>query len=476
MFNLLSYYRSECCEANHSQHYFPPDLDFNTILLNINVILSFKQGGRKLGKAVRPVEFVFEQPKTTAVGTVLYHEHLKLTDKSHIVEFAGFLMPLWYSSIRAEHTAVRQAAGIFDCTHMGVLEVAGDYAQHLLQSITTNDVNQLIPGTAQYSFILDAAGNVLDDIIAYRLSVERFIMVINAANTSKIKAYFEAIRNSRIAIDIDDPQRKLEYNPVIRDMKIPTAKTDSRVDIALQGPAAINVLASLPADDESRQDIKSLEPFHFTEVFLEGIDCIISRTGYTGAKTGFELFVHPVNAPQLWARLLEKGKPFGLLPCGLGARDSLRIEAGLPLYGHELAGPFNISPFEAGYGWAVKLEKQFFIGKTVIQNRAKTYDMKVARIELPGAKGIRPVRQNDAVLSGNGECIGWVLSCANVGEKQIALVYLDKEKIKENNPVGVYYLARSQSQIEQDRKQNVLKGQKLQADIVGKVVSRFAKF
>jgi glycine cleavage system T protein len=427
-------------------------------------------------KTVCPVEFVFEKPQTAGVPTILYQEHLRLTDKSHIVDFAGHLMPLWYSSISAEHHAVRRAAGIFDCTHMGVLEVTGDYASNFLQSITTNNINQLIPGVAQYSFMLDAAGNVLDDIIVYCLSVERFIMVINAANTSKIKAYFEAIRNNRIAIDVDNPERKLEYGPVIRDMKISTAKTDSRVDIALQGPAAINVLTSLSADEESGQDIKSLEPFHFTEVFLEGIDCIVSRTGYTGAKTGFELFVHPANAPQLWAGLLEKGKPFGLLPCGLGARDCLRIEAGLPLYGHELAGSFGISPFEAGYGWAVKLEKEFFIGKTAMQQKAKTYDMKVARIELPGEKGIRPVRQNDGVLSKTGECIGWVLSCANTGENQVALVYVNKVSANENDPVGIYYLARSQNQIQQGKLQSVQKGQNLQPDITGKVISRFEKF
>jgi glycine hydroxymethyltransferase len=439
-----------------------------------------------LRKAIFPAEFVFEQPQTAGAETVLYQEHIRLTDKSHIVDFAGFLMPLWYSSISTEHTAVRQKAGIFDCTHMGVLEIAGADAADFLDLITTNDINSLAAGCAQYSYILDAAGNVLDDIIVYRRSADKFMMVVNAANTPKIKAYLEALKNNRIVIDPDNPGRKLKYKSVIRDMKISDSKADCRVDIALQGPAATDIIFSLIENNRIREEIKNLKPFHFIEADLTvipakagiygDIDCIISRTGYTGAKIGFELFVHPVKAPQLWNILLEKGSPLGLVPCGLGARDSLRIEAGLPLYGHELAGPFNISPFEAGYGWAVKLEKEFFIGKTAMQHRVKTYDMKVAQIELRGEKGIRPVRQNDGVLNKNGECIGWTLSCANAGEKQVALVYVNKESAKENDPVGVYYLARSQIQIQQGKLQSVRKGQNLQPCITGTVVNRFAKF
>lgn len=456
-----------------------------------------------MGKTVCPVEFVFEKPQTAGVGSALYQEHLRLTDKSHIVDFAGFLMPLWYSSISDEHTAVRQKAGIFDCTHMGVLEIAGEDAAGFLNLITTNDINNLGIGCAQYSYILDAAGNVLDDIIVYRRRADKFMMVVNAANTLKIKAYFEALKNDRTVIDPDNPGRKLEYKPIIRDMKTPCANEDCRVDIALQGPAATDIISSLivpwhglPAREFSEK-IKNLKSFHFIEADLTVIpakagiygdsDCIISRTGYTGAKIGFELFVHPLKASQLWNKLIEKGRPFGLTPCGLGARDSLRIEAGLPLYGHELAGPFNISPFEAGYGWAVKLEKEFFIGKTAMQHKAKTYDMKVARIKLPGEKGVRPVRQNDAVLSWHGlparetsnktgECIGFVLSCANAGENQVALVYVNKVSANENDPVGIYYLARSQNQIQQGRLQSVQKGQNLQPDITGTIVSRFEKF
>jgi glycine hydroxymethyltransferase len=188
------------------------------------------------------------------------------------------------------------------------------------------------------------------------------------------------------------------------------------------------------------------------------------------------LFVHPEKASRLWETILRAGEPLGLLPCGLGSRDSLRIEAGLPLYGHELAGEFGISPFEAGYGWAVKLGKEFFIGKKAAERISRGYDMKVARIELPAAKGIRPVRQNDGVLDRHGRCIGWILSCTRTGQRQIALAYANRESVQENTAVGLYYLARSRSQIRQGRKQSIEKGELLEPDLTGKVLDRFAKF
>ena len=419
-------------------------------------------------------KFVSNQTQEPPSGSVLYEEHLKLTDKSHIADFAGYLMPLWYSSISAEHSAVRRTAGLFDCTHMGALEVIGPTTAEFLNAVTTNEVNNLSPGGAQYSYILDAGGDVLDDIIIYKRAENKFIMVVNAANEPKIKVWLKRLINDKIVIDIDKPSRKLECKAVIRDMRDTSSGSDCRVDIALQGPASINILSAL-VNEEVQNRIENLIPFHFAEAVVADVECIISRTGYTGSKIGFELFVHPENAPQLWRRLLQNGESFGLLACGLGARDSLRIEAGLPLYGYELAGPFSISPFEAGYGWAVKLEKDFFIGKAAVQARAKTYDMKVVRVELPGEKGIRPVRQNDATLDDTGECRGWVLSCAKTGEKQFALCFMNRA-VKENDAVGIYYLARSQSQIANGRKEQIEKNAVTDADIVGRVVSRFAKF
>jgi len=345
-----------------------------------------------------------------------------------------------------------------------------------LDTIATNNVAKLETGRAQYSYILDAAGNVLDDIIIYAISPDRFMVVVNAANEPKIKAYIQALTAGKAVIDAESPEKRLPLKPVIRDMRDPQAGLESRVDVALQGPAAADILASLIDDISTSNRLSELKPFRIMHAAVAGIDCFISQTGYTGSKVAFELFLHPDRAPELWNALLAAGLKAGLLPCGLGARDSLRIEAGLPLYGHELAGEFNISPFEAGYGWAVKLQKDFFIGKAAMQRNADNYDTNVARIELPGAKGVRPVRQNDAVLDEKGACIGSVLSSAKAGEKQIALALVQRNKATENDPVGLYYLARSRGQIAQGRNQNIEKQQIVEPDITGTVVSRFAKF
>ncbi len=421
-------------------------------------------------------QFLFNNSEKTAIGSILYEQHLKLIEKNRLAEFAGYLMPLWFSSISAEHNSVRKSAGLFDCTHMGILEFEGDYAQDFLDTITTNQIGRLKNGTAQYSYILDAAGNVLDDIIVYRRAEGKFMVVVNAANEPKIKAYIKALQNNEALLDIDKPTLKLENKPVIRDMRDCSSGSDCRVDIALQGPVSIELLFSMIKGEETKQQFQNLRPFNLIETELDGINCIISRTGYTGAKIGYELFVHPEKATKIWSLLLETGKPYNVLPCGLGARDSLRIEAGLPLYGHELAGEFNISPFEAGYGWAVKLEKDFFIGRAAMQKKAKCYNIQVVRIELTGERGIRPVRGHDGVLDDNAICIGWILSCAKAGNKQIALAYISKEIAEENRPVGLYYIARSKTQMEKGKKAKVEKNEKLRPDISGRIISRFAKF
>lgn len=404
--------------------------------------------------------------------TALYNQHIQLTDKSHIVPFAGYLMPLWYSSIAEEHVAVREAAGLFDCTHMGVLGISGEGASAFLNELTTNNIEKLRAGRAQYSYILDVAGDVLDDVIVYRRDSEDFLLVVNAANSAKIGDWIDSLLNNKISIDPNNADRNISSKPKVQDLRIPGGK----VDVALQGPKSLDILSLLVRDEKAQSQMAELPPFQLMEIDIEGISCLLSRTGYTGAKIGFELFVPPEKASSLWEIILETGCPLGLLPCGLGARDSLRIEAGLPLYGHELAGEFNISPFQAGYGWAVKLDKEFFIGKAAMERISEKREMNVARIELPGTKGTRPVRQNDGVLDKSGRSVGWVLSCAMMGEKQIALVYVDAKSAQEDNEIGMYYLARSQRQVQQGKKQQIEQGELLEPDLTGKVVSRFAKF
>ncbi|PKL49657.1 MAG: hypothetical protein CVV39_02490, partial [Planctomycetes bacterium HGW-Planctomycetes-1] len=218
-----------------------------------------------------------------------------------------------------------------------------------------------------------------------------------------------------------------------------------------------------------------MKSLSFIRAKYKDLDVIIASTGYTGAKVSFEIFVEPSKAGQLWDLILEKGKSLGIVPCGLGSRDSLRIEAGLPLYGHELAGDFNVSPFQAGYGWAVKLQKEKFIGKDAIAKKAE-FDTEVARLKFDGGKGVRPIRQLDGILNSDGICIGQVLSCAGAGDKQIALALIKKEYNIVGKEVGVYYLARNAGHIQQGRKEKITLGDKLTADIKGQAVERFEKF
>jgi len=423
--------------------------------------------------------FVFEPGAIEPGPSVLYDEHVKRTNKSHISAFAGYLMPLWYSSIAEEHRAVRERSGLFDCTHMGVLEVRGNDAAAFLDVVTTNHISSMSIGRARYGHILDAAGNVLDDIIVYRRGEDSFMVVVNAANEPKIKFYLHELIEGNAVVDTAGSAWTTKL-PVLRvdvwDMRDPNRPEDRRVDLALQGPASIDTLAKLTDDQSVVNRIAGLKSFALVEERLGGIDCLVCRTGYTGSSVGFELFVDPGEAPRLWNLLLDAGEPLGVLPCGLGARDSLRIEAGLPLYGHELDGKFNISPFEAGYGWAVKLEKDFFIGKAAMQRVAATYSMEVARIEWPGTKGIRPVRPDDAVLNERGDCVGWVLSSAKVEDKQYSLAYVDRNLAREGTRLSVYYLARSPAQVQQGRRERAEKGEKLEADLTGTVSVRFPKF
>jgi len=443
----------------------------------------------------------FSPTMTDAKKTVLFEKHTALADKSRIVPFAGWMMPLWYQSISAEHAAVRKTAGLFDCTHMAVLKITGKNALNFLNILTTNEVSMLKPGKAQYSYILNPTGDIIDDIIIYCIAADNFMMVANASNEQKVKDWLKKVRAEAIGID-----KNWQFEVAdLKDASLP----DARVDIALQGPAAAqclknifgvetNGLKSLSFITAKYKDLDpaptphschNSEPTCKSAAILKndkqipaegiqsrcGVDVIITSTGYTGAKVSFELFVHPAKAGLLWDTILEKGKSLGVVPCGLGSRDSLRIEAGLPLYGHELDGDFNISPFQAGYPWAVKLQKKNFIGKEAITKKID-FDTEVARLKFDGQHGVRPIRQLDGILNTDGICIGQVLSCAGVGDKQIALALIKKEYNVAGKDAGIYYLARNAGHIQQGRKEKVKLGEKLTADIKGQVVERFEKF
>jgi glycine hydroxymethyltransferase len=373
------------------------------------------------------------------------------------------MMPLWYQSIRAEHEAVRRTGGLFDCTHMAVLKIAGKDALNFLNILATNEVSMLKPGKAQYSYILNQAGDIIDDIIIYCIAPDNFMMVANASNEQKVKDWIKSVTADPVIC----PK---SWQVEIKDLK-DASLADARVDVALQGPVSVQCLKNIFG-----VDVSGLKSLSFTFSKAKDLDLIITSTGYTGAKVSFELFVHPSKASLLWDTILEKGKTLGVIPCGLGSRDSLRIEAGLPLYGHELDGEFNISPFQAGYPWAVKLQKKNFIGKESIAEKAASFDTEVARLIFDGSKGVRPIRQLDGILSSDGICIGHVLSCAGVNDKQIVLALIKKQYNIVAAPAGIYYLARNPGHIQQGRKEKVSLGEKLNVDIKGQVVERFEKF
>jgi len=401
------------------------------------------------------------QPKKT----VLYDRHLALAGQSRLAPFAGYLLPLWYSGIPAEHKAVRTAAGLFDVTHMCVLGIAGPAALPFLDYLTTNSVAALTPGRAQYSYILDDHGHVLDDIIVYCLAPSRYMVVVNAANTQKIKAWSAQVLNTQT--DLFSPG-----SVTVLDIR---HESPGRVDLALQGPASLFALFRLiPSEYHLR--LESLKTFELLHVDSPQIDLIIARTGYTGEKIAFELFVDPSKAPWLWDTLLDLCRDLNVIPCGLGARDSLRIEAGLPLYGHELDGPDLISPYQAGYPWAVKLNKPEFIGKTAIAAHAASFRSQIVRLSFPGEKGIRPIRPGDAVLDKFNTCIGHVTSSAGIHDTQIALALVLSGKIEVDQPIALYYASRNAAQTQLGRLPRPEQNMKLEPDLKGLVLPRFAKF
>ena len=410
--------------------------------------------------------FTYTPIERASRPTVLHDAHLARTKPSRMAPFAGYTMPLWFSTIREEHQAVRQAAGLFDCTHMGVFGFAGDDAELFLNAVTSSNVSRLETGQAQYGYILDAEGQVLDDVIVYRRGPEDFFMVANAANKDKIHAYLTGLCQDAWSIDPADPDRGLDLNPTITFPAQSEAGQGPWVDIALQGPASAAILQRVLTGDAP--DPAGLPSFRFFAGCINDIPCIVSRTGYTGAQIGFELLVGEDLAVDLWECLLQAGAH----PCGLGARDSLRVEAGLPLYGHELAGPLAVNPVEAGYGWAIKQDKGFFVGQSARQTSPRA----IQRLAFAGGRGVRPIRASDAVLNADGTCIGWLVSAAGIDDRQIGLALLVEGPLPEGTPLGLYYLARNAGQVARGRLEHVDAGQGVVSDIDGQILKRFERF
>lgn len=357
--------------------------------------------------------------------TALAQEHPKITERA-LVPFAGWWMPVLYSSILEEHKVVREKVALFDVTHMGVVDIAGKGASRFLNLITTNEVEKCKIGQSQYSYLLNPDGSVIDDILIYRRSKDNFMLVINASNAEKDIAWMKAVASRQVVIDQELSLHEVDAVPVIRDLKAQESGSDRKVDIALQGPRSLELLKILAGDDDGlKRKLETLLKSNFIEANLAGIPLFISRTGYTGEEFGYELYVHPDAAPVLWNLLLDKGKPLGIQATGLGARDSTRTEVGFPLYGHELAGAMDIDPIEAGYGAFVKFNKPFFIGKKALLAKHKNSSSQIVRFEIEGT-GIRAVRPGAIVVNRQGQVIGKVTSCTFTSNKQVGMAYVDK--------------------------------------------------
>lgn len=348
--------------------------------------------------------------------TPLYELHKQLGAK--VIPFAGWEMPVWYSTVMEEHLAVRQAAGVFDVAHMGVYQVEGPDGAAFLDSVVGNDMAGLAVGEACYSHLLDPDGNVIDDLYVYRRGPETFLVVVNASNDDKDWAWLNAVKNGEVLVDRERPwARAYGRNAVLRNLRDPQEGPDMRVDIALQGPKSRETLLALGADGPARKRILALKRNELTEAVVGGFNLVIARTGYTGEKMAFELFVHPSQAAGLFQAILKSGEPLGVKPIGLGARDSLRTEAGLPLYGHEMGagsgqrGHPDLGVGGGGFSSYVKTYKPWFIGREAYIEQEKTRQGEVARFRFAD-KGVRMAHNGDPVLDRRGKVVGWVTSCA----------------------------------------------------------------
>ncbi len=266
--------------------------------------------------------------------TPLNKVHRELGGK--MVDFGGWDMPVQYTAgVIAEHLATRTQAGLFDVSHMGEIWVEGEDAIKFVNRITTNDVTKLVDGQAHYSALTNESGGVVDDLLVYRFDEGKLLLVVNAGTTEKDWEWI-------ISHEKDEA------------ITLTNASKDY-CQIAVQGPRALEI-----AQKFTRENLPEIKYYHFTVGTFDGVDAIISRTGYTG-EDGFEVYANKTRAEQIWNSLLEAGAEFGILPCGLAARNTLRLESAMSLYGHELSD--EISPLEAGLGWICKLGKGEFIGR-----------------------------------------------------------------------------------------------------------------
>jgi glycine hydroxymethyltransferase len=421
--------------------------------------------------------FEWQEVEQPLRRTPLYDLHVQLGAK--VIPFAGWEMPVWYSSVVEEHLATRQAAGLFDVAHMGVYQVEGAEAAAFLDSVCGNDTGGLASGESCYTHFMTPDGEVIDDTLVYRRGPEKFLVVVNASNDDKDWAWLNAVKDGTVRVDNRRPWAKAYgRRAVLRNLRDPKEGADMRVDIALQGPKSREILLALGCDNETRRRIMALKRTQLCDAVVGGFDLIVSRTGYTGEKMAFELFVHPDRAAELFQSLLQIGNMLGIKPVGLGARDSLRTEAGLPLYGHEMGlgsgkrGQPDLGVAEGGFGSYVKTYKPWFIGREAYLANETRRKGEVIRFRFP-EKGVRMAHNGDPVLDKRGRVIGWVTSCAVDRDGNLTgQAFIDLKSGEEGTQI---YIFQSAPEKAGSAPADLKVGEKAALPTMAVVVSRFPK-
>ncbi|HKV48247.1 MAG TPA: glycine cleavage system aminomethyltransferase GcvT [Candidatus Acidoferrales bacterium] len=324
-----------------------------------------------------------------------------------MVDFGGWDMPLEYSGILSEHEAVRTRAGIFDVSHMGEIEIRGREALNLVQWVSCNDASKLAIGQAHYSGLMTDRGTFVDDILVHKLSDEHYFLCVNASNQDR--DFEHIVEHNRYGADIENAGPRYSQ-------------------LAIQGPRALEILqplASVP--------ISPVRYYHFTFGKVSGVDCLIARTGYTG-EDGFEIYFDPGHSEQLWNQILAAGESFGLIPCGLGARNTLRLESGMALYGHEIDE--TTTPLEAGLSWICKLGKGPFLGNEQISEQKKSglrrklvgFEMQDKRIGRDGYRVLVNGEETGRVTSGGP---------APFLKKNIGMAYVPAGSAEPGTPIEI---------------------------------------
>jgi aminomethyltransferase len=338
------------------------------------------------------------QPTLALKVTPLYETHRRMGAK--MVDFGGWDMPVQYSGILEEHHAVRHNVGLFDVSHMGEIEVRGTDAFALVDSVTTNAVAKLKTGQAQYSGLLYGHGGFVDDILVHKVADDHYFLCVNASNQEK---------------DYEHIAAQNRHNA-----KVEFASTRN-AQLAVQGPKGLATLQKL-----TKTDLASISYYHFVDGAVSGTPARIARTGYTG-EDGFEIYIPPERAERIWNEILDAGQEFGIKACGLGARNTLRLEAKMALYGHEIHA--SITPYEADLGWIVKIDKGDFMGKAaLVKQKEQGITRKLVGFEMIG----RGIARDGYEVRLEGIPAGWVTSggpsptlCKNIG-----LCYLPVDRAK----------------------------------------------